>query len=214
MNELLCLLEEDKPIPNWKERDDILNIADIIPWSKIHGPGERAVIWFQGCPIRCKGCWNPHLIPDIPNHLVRVDKLAMFIKSIDGIEGITLVGGEPLYQGKALLNFIKLIKSTSNLTIMLYTGYNRHQIRDEVSKEIVRLSDIIVFGPYIEEKRDLFLKWRGSSNQEIVINNKKYINYRYDDNVNEAEIHITEDGEIILVGFPDDKLIELVKKIG
>ena len=96
---------------------------------------------------------------------------------------------------------------------MLYTGYNQEQIHDDISKEIIRLSDIIVFGPYVESKRDLFLRWRGSSNQVIVIQNEKYRDYMYVDNLNEAEIHITDNGEIILVGFPDDELIRLVKKL-
>lgn len=213
MRSFWSLLEEDKCIDNWRDREDILNVADIVLRSKIHGPGIRTVIWFQGCPIRCKSCWNPHLIPDIPRHLVRVEKLAEFIMSLEEIEGITLTGGEPLYQGKALLNFVKLIKSRSELTIMLYTGYNQEQIHDDISKEIIRLSDIIVFGPYVESKRDLFLRWRGSSNQVIVIQNEKYRDYMYVDNLNEAEIHITDNGEIILVGFPDDELIRLVKKL-
>lgn len=213
MKSFWSLLEEDDHIDNWRDREDILNVADIILRSKIHGPGIRAVIWFQGCPIRCKGCWNPQLIPDIPHHLVRVERLTDFIISLKDLEGITLTGGEPLYQGKALLNFIKLIKLRSKLTIMLYTGYSQEQIRDDISKEIIKLSDIIVFGPYVESKRNLFLRWRGSSNQVIVIQNERYKNYKYIDDLNEAEIHITNNGEIILVGFPDDELIRLVKKL-
>lgn len=211
MKEFWSLLEEDKTkIKKWQRREDILNVADIVTHSYVHGPGIRFVIWVQGCPIRCKGCWNPHMLPIIPNHLIKVKRLAEFILTIKDIEGITLVGGEPLLQSKQLLNLVKILKKGSNLTVMLYTGYNRVSIKDKFAKELIRLSDIIIFGPYVEEKRDIFLKWRGSSNQEIVFNNKRYESIYLETKENEAEIHINEEGDIILLGFPDDELIDEV----
>ncbi|HDN84488.1 MAG TPA: 4Fe-4S cluster-binding domain-containing protein, partial [Candidatus Aerophobetes bacterium] len=97
---------------------DLLNIAYIIEFTKTEGPGERFGIWLQGCPIRCKGCWNPHLWAIKPNHIVKIDKLVKYILNYkDVIEGITISGGEPLYQSKSLINFIKKIKATPHFSL-------------------------------------------------------------------------------------------------
>jgi len=77
----------------------------------------------------------------------------------------------------------------------------------------VELSDIVVFGRYVEEERSLSLRWRGSSNQTVRFNNAKY-EQRFNvlDDENEVEVHIKEDGEVLLLGYPDDEIREVVMR--
>jgi anaerobic ribonucleoside-triphosphate reductase activating protein len=139
-------------------------------------------------------------------HLVRVDDLVERIKSTQGIEGVTLVGGEPLDQSKPLLRLVNSLKG-SGLTVMLYTGYEEEGILDGDSRALVDLADIVVSGPYVEEKRDLFSQWRGSLNQKVAFKNR-YSERTSEslERINEVEVHIEESGHITLIGYPVDGL--------
>lgn len=186
--------------------NELLNISAILERCHICGPGERFVIWVQGCKIRCKGCWNQEMQSFATKHLVRVDDLVERIKSTQGIEGVTLVGGEPLDQSKPLLRLVNSLKG-SGLTVMLYTGYEEEGILDGDSRALVDLADIVVSGPYVEEKRDLFSQWRGSLNQKVAFKNR-YSERTSEslERINEVEVHIEESGHITLIGYPVDGL--------
>ena len=70
--------------------------------SRINGPGNRLVIWVQGCKFHCKGCFNPETHPYTKEHLMDINELAELINNDTTIEGITLSGGEPLDYPKQL----------------------------------------------------------------------------------------------------------------
>src|SRR5579862_9037976 len=77
----------------------MLRVAQVVPCTEAEGPGRRFALWFQGCPLRCPGCCNPEMLPftggqtlTVAEVLARVEQSA----AADGIEGITLLGGEPL----------------------------------------------------------------------------------------------------------------------
>jgi len=189
---------------------NLLNVAEIIESSRIYGPGIRFVIWVQGCSIRCKGCWNGDMHSFEAKHLWTIDDLYNEVISTPGIEGITILGGEPLHQSKALLDLAERI-TKRDLTIMLYTGFEIHEIEDTHSKELIAISDIVVAGRYIEEERSVFLKWRGSSNQSIIFQNEEYQRHygrRRDEN--EIEIRIDELGQMTLLGYPEEEIIKEV----
>ena len=208
MKELWSSLEEDNIPADWRDRPDFLNVADILEDATSEGPGIRFTIWVQGCPIRCKGCWNSHMWGFEPNHLISVDKLAEYITSKkDKIEGITLVGGEPLAQARAVRKLIEAVKR-DGLSVVLYTGYEEEKIKGEDAIECFNMADIVIAGPYIEEKRNLFLRWRGSENQKLIFHNRDY-EEKYSDEPGEnvVELHIDEEkGEIIMLGFPDKEI--------
>lgn len=187
-------------------KNDALNIAEIVEESHILGPGKRFVIWVQGCKIRCKGCWNQEMWSMEPNKIITINDLTNKILSVKGIEGITILGGEPLHQAPQLLKLVQNIRK-NNLTTMLYTGYNRHEIIEPAAVKLINISDIVVIGPYMEEYRSIYLKWRGSSNQEIIFNNREYeLKFRKELEENQIEIHITDKGEITLLGYPPDEM--------
>src|SRR6476660_3545738 len=76
----------------------ILHVAQIILFTEAEGPGVRFALWFQGCPLRCPGCCNPEMLPFEGGTPMTV---AEVLRQLDaarpaGVEGVTLLGGEPL----------------------------------------------------------------------------------------------------------------------
>jgi len=183
--------------------NNMLNIADIERCSRIYGPGLRFVIWVQGCGLGCKGCWNTEMWSFEEKSLYTIDEIFEMIQK-EHVEGVTILGGEPLYQSKVLLKLVKKLKERG-YNIMLYTGFEQEEIIDPYSKELFSLSDIVICGRYQEDKRSIYLRWRGSSNQQIIINNKKFENRidMFNEQVNEVEIHFDDCGNIKILGYPD-----------
>tara|TARA_B100001564_G_scaffold76948_1_gene61534 strand:+ start:11683 stop:12261 length:579 start_codon:yes stop_codon:yes gene_type:complete len=178
--------------------------------SEIYGPGLRSVIWVQGCTLACKGCWNTQYWSAKGGNEIQVSQLLKEIQSLDDIEGITLLGGEPLQQPKASLELIKGAKSLG-LSVFLYTGYELSEF-DETMLACFNLSDIAVTGRYVQELRDTGLRWRGSRNQQV-----HFISDVYDETVlteqTEVEFHVLPTGEIQIVGYAEEDLSMLVEGI-
>ncbi len=205
-------LEESNPPSNWRDSEEYLNIGHIVEVTQANGPGKRFGIWVQGCSICCKGCWNRELWSFRANHIVRVDRLVEYVLQYsEVIEGITISGGEPLDQARALKNLVEMLRKKSHLTVMLYTGYYKDQIPDEWGRRLFQMVDIVVSGPYIQEERDLFLLWRGSKNQKLIFHNARYRKQYEEQGENVVEIHIDEK-EIKVLGFPEDSILEVLKR--
>lgn len=153
-----------------------------------NGDGLRVVLWFSGCSHHCYNCQNPQTWnPDNGIPFDEDAKQEIFEElSKDYISGITLSGGDPLYQENVsqVLSLIKEIKEKfPDKTIWLYTGYTYEQIicpvitddfnpeRDKLisgKRKILQLCDVLVDGEYIDEQRDITLKWKGSANQRVI----------------------------------------------
>ena len=140
-------------------KDDMLN-----------GDGLRVVLWVAGCSHGCKGCQNP-VTWDIHGGL-KFDEAAK--KEIfeelrkDYISGITFSGGDPLHplNREEIGTLIREIKEEfPDKTIWLYTGF----VWETIQKlDFMTLIDVVIDGEYIEELRDVQLKWKGSSNQRVI----------------------------------------------
>jgi len=101
-----------------------LRIHQFLPVSYANGPGCRAVLWVQGCPLHCPGCFNPNTHAFGQGQWVRVDELAARISALGpGLEGISISGGEPLMQAPALVELLRHIKRHTLLSVILFTGY-------------------------------------------------------------------------------------------
>lgn len=187
----------------------VLNVSTYLENSTIYGPGNRFVIWFQGCSLRCKGCWNKDMWSFKENQLFKIYELFERIKASEGIEGVTFLGGEPLDQAENLSILVKMLRD-EGLSIMLYTGYEYEEISGTLKEEIFLLSDIVVSGRYVETLRSVYLKWKGSENQKIIFNSGVYREYEsiVDEHENDIEIHIDETGEITIAGYPEPDDIE------
>lgn len=151
-----------------------------------NGIGLRVVLWLSGCSHHCYNCQNPQTWkPDSGIPFDESAKQEIFNElSKDYISGITFSGGDPLHENN-LDEVLKLVKeiriSFPEKTIWLYTGYSYSKIfRGQLSclsqdglnnfkrREIIKLCDVVVDGEYIDEQKDITLKWRGSKNQRCI----------------------------------------------
>ena len=160
--------------------DDLyLNVAMTMARSRANGPGERAVIWVQGCTIGCPGCYNAFTHPHEAKRIMALESLAEWINSIDDIEGITFSGGEPFEQAGAIVRVIELVNKGREqpLSVFIFTGYELAALRRSnlmAVSHLLRLTDMLSAGPFMLEERDTNLLWRGSSNQRL-----EYLSDRY-----------------------------------
>lgn len=180
-----------------------MKISHIQEQSKIYGPGNRFVIWVQGCSLRCPGCWNPEMWSAKAGLEKSIDEILIQIKSLENeIEGVTFLGGEPLEQYADIKYLCEAIKEIG-LSTMLFTGYTMHDIKEKQQTKILSYLDILITGRYDENLRNTQLQWIGSSNQEILFLSKEYNDYNIQ-NTNYVEIHLANDGQAEVLGFPED----------
>ena len=141
--------------------------------SIVDGPGLRMVIWTQGCIHNCYKCHNPqtHKLDD--GIIVDTDCVIDEMKRLKLHRGITLSGGEPFLQPRALSLVTKEAKKR-NLDVWCYTGFKFEDLINEentlcmYNKTLLQYIDVLVDGKFVYEKRDINLKFRGSSNQRII----------------------------------------------
>lgn len=179
------------------------NVAHIEEDCLIYGPGTRTVIWFQGCSIRCKGCWNTEMWDPSPRRLIERQELFDYLIRLG--RDVTFLGGEPLDQAENLSWLIRRLKE-SGVSVMLYTGHEPEEIAtNPVWAEICESADILIPGRYLEDQRDIALRWRGSRNQPIISSITDVI-----EDCNEVEIHIDEGGKIVCMGYPAEDMEEIL----
>lgn len=143
----------------------------------VDGEGIRYAIFVQGCKHYCPGCHNPETWDMKSGKLKSVDTIVTAIRKKKHIDGITLSGGDPMYQAKACVELAKKLKEF-DYNIWCYTGFTYEEIidgEDEAMKELLKYIDVLVDGPFIESKKSLEVPFKGSSNQRIIhlVNGKK-----------------------------------------
>lgn len=158
-----------------------IRIAGYVDDSIVDGPGIRFTIFTQGCAHHCFNCHNPETWPFDKGKDVDIDELISKIKRNPLLQGITLSGGDPLYQVNACLELVKKVKElNSDLDIIIYTGFTFEELANNFKKNndllsLLKLSDILIDGKYEDSLRDLTLKFRGSSNQRVINLKKTFL---------------------------------------
>lgn len=167
-----------------------MNYHNITHDDMNNGDGLRVVLWLSGCSHKCKNCQNPQTWnPDSGIVFDDNAKNEIFNElSKDYISGITFSGGDPLHENniKEVLKLTKEIKTKfPQKTIWLYTGYTfeyLHYSYEDSKKcfipdwkdsaidrwDIISMCNVLIDGEYIDEQRDVTLKWRGSKNQRVI----------------------------------------------
>ena len=145
-------------------------------WAKIrtediaNGPGFRVSIYVQGCNNHCPGCFNPETW-DFEggrefNNAVK-NKFLELGKS-KKIAGFSILGGEPLQQGKDMLDLVKEIKETyPDKTIWMWTGCIYEELTPE-QLDIVKYVDVLIDGRFDMEHRTPRSRYKGSFNQRVI----------------------------------------------
>lgn len=142
--------------------------SDLEKDSIANGPGLRMVVWTQGCPHHCPGCHNPQTWDETQGIDVSVDSLLQQVKNTKLQKGITLSGGEPFRQAKALMPFVKECRQMG-YDVWAFSGYYYEELlADAQKKALLELVDVLVDGPFEMDKKDFRLYYKGSSNQRII----------------------------------------------
>ena len=142
--------------------------SDLQPDSIVDGEGIRTVIWTQGCSHNCKGCHNPSTHDFKGGFSVDISEINDEISRLEGQEGITFSGGDPMFQAEACTEIAKFAKEMG-LDIWCYTGFKFEDlINIPKFKRFLEYIDVLVDGKFIEEEKSLNLDFRGSRNQRII----------------------------------------------
>lgn len=157
-----------------------MNYSGIKPYSIENGTGVRVSLFVSGCRNRCKGCFQPETWDFGYGKIFTresEDEIMEMLKP-DYIQGITLLGGDPFEEEnqEALMPLLRRIKEEyPKKDIWAYTGYILG--KDFVpggrkytpwTEEMLSLLDVLVDGPFVLEKKNLSLKFRGSENQRVI----------------------------------------------
>lgn len=154
---------------------DRIPVVRLIPLTWAEGPGPRAALWVQGCTLRCANCCNAalQLFPGQagaldPEWLTPAEVLSRL--DLSRIEGLTLLGGEPMAHAPSLLPLARLAAG-KGLTVMTFTGYPlEHLLRSGTPEQLDLLdsTDLLVDGPYLPSQHDASgRRWVGSRNQKV-----------------------------------------------
>ena len=191
-----------------------LSIAGTVTHTSSEGPGERFALWVQGCSIRCISCCNPQMFVE-KEPTTDIDELAQTVVAAreenPALEGITILGGEPFEQSKALALLCKKIRKAwpyhPKPSIMVFTGYQlEHLNRSDVHAEFLNEIDLLVDGPFDKNQPEILgfnRRWIGSSNQNIHFLSDRYLalkdNWPIGRNTVELKI---KNGIVSINGFP------------
>ena len=157
-----------------------MNYATIKKYDIANGPGVRVSLFVSGCSHHCPGCFNPETWDFNYGKPFDSDVINEIIQALEPsyIHGFSLLGGEPfeLVNQKGLLPLLKEIRQRfPGKDIWCYTGYDfEKDILGKMidawpeTKEMLSYIDILIDGEFVESKKDLALRFRGSSNQRII----------------------------------------------
>jgi anaerobic ribonucleoside-triphosphate reductase activating protein len=192
----------------------------MLPRSAVNGPGERAVVWFQGCDLHCRGCFNPASHPFDRTREKRVEEVAEWVLACQGIEGLTLSGGEPFQQAGDLRHLCEYIRlKRPEFSIGIFSGYTLQELvrgrwhwkapgedawiegGPALFMAIKQFLDFGVFGRFRQTMACNDKPLCGSGNQKVVFFSNRYTSR--DLMPQGYEVTISGDGgSAIVTGFP------------
>lgn len=147
-----------------------MNYSAIKIFDIADGPGVRVSLFVSGCRNHCKGCFQPETwdFNYGKPYTAETEREIMSLLRPYYIDGLTVLGGDPMEPEniETVTALCRKVKETyPDKTIWVYTGY---RWEDVSSREIMRYIDYLVDGPFVEDLKDISLRFRGSSNQRII----------------------------------------------
>lgn len=147
-----------------------MNYSKIIPLDIANGPGWRVSLFVSGCRRACKGCFNQEAWDFNYGKEFSWETLHEIERALQSkyINGLSILGGDPFEPEnrewvETLCAYIH--HNCPGKSIWMWTGYLWDDVKD---LPVMKHVDILVDGPFVEELKDLRLKWRGSSNQRVI----------------------------------------------
>ena len=140
--------------------------------SVVDGLGVRTVIWTQGCSHNCPFCHNASTQPFDGGYLEEVENIKEELDNLTEQDGITLSGGDPLFQIEAVYEIAKYAKE-KGMNIWCYTGFTWEEVlqlgeKNKTYLDFLKEIDVLVDGKFMIEKKDPNCLFRGSSNQRLI----------------------------------------------
>jgi anaerobic ribonucleoside-triphosphate reductase activating protein len=178
-------------------------MADLHPACRVLGPGNRFVVWVQGCPLSCPDCVSPQWIPFTGGLRRDVEELADDIVA-RAVDGLTLSGGEPFAHAEALAQLVRSVRRQRDLSVMSYSGFPIEYLRARGSaaqRALLAELDILVDGPYVRT-RHAALRWRGSANQRIHVLTPRHADLDAPDEFAGLQFEVTAEGDLHWMGVP------------
>ncbi len=147
-----------------------MRIASTVSDSIVDGPGLRFTVFTQGCPHHCPGCHNPHTHP--PDGGEEISVQTLFARFLDNplLDGLTLSGGEPFMQAGECAALARLVHQHGQ-SVWTYTGFLYEDLIEEADPDrllLLRETDVLVDGPFLERQKSYDALFRGSTNQRLI----------------------------------------------
>ena len=182
-----------------------MRIHSIVSKTASEGPGLRFCLWVQGCSRHCKGCFNPETWDPAGGEEWTAEALLSAIDAAPGIEGVTLLGGEPFEQPGELTALCAAVRARG-LSVAAFTGYTLEELRarrDPATDALLGQIDLLMDGPFILEQQDFSRPWIGSRNQRYHFLTDRYSLNDIKNARQRVEFRIGPDGSIAINGMPD-----------
>lgn len=147
-----------------------MRYGTIKPLDIANGPGVRVSLFVSGCRNRCEGCFQPETWSFTYGQEFTRDTLLELLTMLDkdSIEGLSILGGDPFEpeNRECVLDICEKVRAwRPDRDIWVWTGYNFEDLKE---LPIMQYIDVLVDGRFEKDKKDLRLKWRGSSNQRVI----------------------------------------------
>lgn len=195
-----------------------LRVAARLPDTEAEGPFLRYALWLQGCLLACPGCCNAEMLSPDGGSLVPVADLLDEIRAAPGIEGLTLLGGEPFAQAGPLAELASGVRR-AGLGVVAFSGYTLEELRaqDGCARLLAEL-DLLIDGRYLAARRSDRRRFIGSDNQRVHFLTDRY--RALDDGAGgigagegPVEVRIRED-RLFVSGAPDAALLAALRARG
>lgn len=156
-----------------------MNYATIKNCDIANGPGVRVSLFVSGCTHRCKGCFN-EVAWDFNYGKPFTQQTQAYLLDLlrpDYVRGLTLLGGEPFepQNQEAVVELLRQIKQQMpHKSIWAFSGYRFEEICSgklgdwKITEEYLKYLDVLVDGPFVESRKNLSLRFRGSDNQRLI----------------------------------------------
>jgi anaerobic ribonucleoside-triphosphate reductase activating protein len=154
-----------------EQKSMMVRISGVVTESVVDGPGIRATIFFQGCCHACPGCQNPETRDIYGGKAISLVDLLSLLKLNPLINGITFSGGEPFLQAYPAAVLGRIL-TDMGFSLWVYTGFTWEDLITNFErpgfKELLKIADVVIDGPFIQDLKDNDSVFRGSRNQRII----------------------------------------------
>lgn len=152
----------------------------IIKTDLVNGPGIRVTLFVSGCTLNCDGCFNKAAQNFRLGTVYTSDTEEQILDLLDSeyVDGLSILGGDPCHHKNiyTVTNLIQHVRDRlPEKTIYVWSGYTLEDMQQRTDcKQLLKLVDVLIDGPYIHDKHTSTLRWRGSSNQRVLVRGEDF----------------------------------------